>query len=877
MDVELIAVEDANIGNTAIADDEDAELNSRDMNTDGNSMAQDEDEDTEPHLGMEFDSEDAAKTFYDEYARHVGFSTRFRQCKRSKSGGAVNAREFMCTRDGLKRRTGDNCDAMLRIELKDQNKWVVTKFMKEHSHSTVSPSKVHYLRPRRLFAGAGKVMEESEQGVGIVPSGVMYVSMDGNYSQTNHGARSASPAESNLKNTGPVSYAAKPTSLRRTLGRDAQNLLDYFKKMQAENPGFYYAIQLDDDNRMANVFWADARSRSAYSHFGDTVTLDTVYKVNHYKVPFVPFTGINHHGQTVLFGCALLLDESEVTFTWLFKTFLAAMRDQAPVSVITNQVKVIQAALKQVFPKTRHCINKWDVLREGQQRLAHICRAHINFQVELYNCINLTETVEEFELSWDSILDKYDLRRNDWLQSLYKVREQWVPVYFRNSFFAAISPNQGFQSSFFDGYVNQQTTLPMFFRQYERALEHSFEKEIEADFDTICTMPVLRTPSPMEKQAANLYTRKIFAKFQDELVETFVYTANRIEGNGSISTYRVAKFEDDRKAYIVTLNGPEMRANCSCQMFEYSGILCRHILTVFTVTNVLTLPSHYILKRWTRNAKCGVGSDERIDQLQSQESLISRYNNLCREAIKYADEGATAPETFNVAMGALREGVKKVAAVKKNVAKVAPPSKQVSGVSSDDRRTSTSASDMTPLLWPRQDEITRHFNLNDTSIPTQSVADLNFPHLAPVSVQRDDGHSDKMVVLPCLKSMTWAMENKNSTPANRVAILNLKLQDYSRATLGESEVKFQLSRVNLEPMLRSMAYMSEQLSTPGNRVAVVNLKLQDTETTSGESEVKFQVSRDTLGAMLRSMSYIREQLLNVAELQSETPSKKQRK
>jgi hypothetical protein len=39
-------------------------------------------------------------------------------------------------------------------------------------------------------------------------------------------------------------------------------------------------------------------------------------------------------------------------------------------------------------------------------------------------------------------------------------------------------------------------------------------------------------------------------------------------------------------------------------------------------------------------------------------------------------------------------------------------------------------------------------------------------------------------------------------------------------------------------------------------------QLQDTETTTGESEVKFQVSRDTLGAMLRSMAYIREQLSN---------------
>ncbi|KAL3518763.1 hypothetical protein ACH5RR_021352, partial [Cinchona calisaya] len=133
------------------------------------------------------------------------------------------------------------------------------------------------------------------------------------------------------------------------------------------------------------------------------------------------------------------------------------------------------------------------------------------------------------------------------------------------------------------------------------------------------------------------------------------------------------------------------------------------------------------------------------------------------------------------------------------------------------------------------------------------------------------------IVLPYLKSMTWVMENKNSLPANRVAVINLKLQDYSRTSTGEAEVKFHLSRVTLEPMLRSMAYISEQLSTPANKVAVINLKLQDTETTSGESEVKFQVSRDTLGAMLRSMAYIREQLSSEVEPLQQIPSKKRRK
>ncbi|OVA18881.1 FAR1 DNA binding domain [Macleaya cordata] len=560
MDVEVINVEEEN---RAAANAPNAEAcEGGDERTTENSLekdlpSQDDDEIGEPHVGMEFESEDAAKMFYDAYARQVGFSTRIGQCIRSEPDGTVTDREFACSKESLKRKNADSCcSAMLKIERKDPNKWVATKFVKEHNHSTMTPSKVHQLRSRRHFAGAAKNISETYQ-VGLDPGGAMYVPTDGNHAfvGANHSVRNVPPVEQNraVRNSGPI------------------------------------------------------------------------------LIRFAP-------------------------------------------------------------------------------------------------------------------------RR----------------------------------------------------------------------------------------------------------------------------TYRVAKFEDDHKSYTVTLNVPEMRACCSCQMFEFSGILCRHVLTVFTVTNVLTLPSHYILKRWTRNAKSWVGSDEHGGEVQGEESLTIRYNSLCQEAIKYAEEGAIATETYNVAMGALREGGKKVSVVKKDIARVPRPSSQISGSNQEDNNRKM-PSDMSPSLWPRQEEENRRFNLNDARAPTSSVTDLNLPHMAPVSLHRDDGlpDPDNMVVLPCLKSMTWVMENKTSAPANRVAVINLKLQDYSKAPSGESEVKFQLSSVTLEPMLRSMAYISEQLSTPANRVAVINLKLQDSETTSGESEVKFQVSRDTLGAMLRSMAYIREQLANVAEPQSE-PSKKQR-
>ncbi|GAA0164987.1 hypothetical protein LIER_20500 [Lithospermum erythrorhizon] len=669
MDVEVIDVREVTVAHPGgVSDGVENELNKHgEATVSGTFTARSENGIPEPRVGMEFDSVLAAKNFYDDYAKRMGFSTRIGDF--SCSSGDLGVREFSCAKDGGKGRANSNCRAMVRVECKANGKWAVTKFVKEHNHSSTGRNKLHYLKPRRHFAGSTKPVSETYQGV--VPSGVMYVSVEGGSVPpgTNIGVKISHPVDTTENNS---------------------------------------------------------RSRTAYSYFGDAVIFDAMYRVNQYAVPFAPFTGVNHHGQTILFACALLLDESDTSFVWLFKTFLACMHDQAPVSITTDQDKSIEAAIPKVLPKTRHYINKWHVLQEGQQKMA--------------------PTIEEFESSWNSILKKYDLLRNEWLQSIYNTRRQWVPAYFRDSFFAAISPEQEFPSWFFNGYVDQQATLPLFFMQYERALENSFEKEIEADFDTI---------------------------------------SNRIDDDGYTSTFSVVKFEDDQTAYIVSFNVLEMKANCSCQMFEYSGIVCRHVLTVFTVTNILTLPSHYILKRWTKNAKSGSGSLEGPGELHGSESLITQYNHLCREAIICAEEGAISPETYNVALNALREVGKKLAAANKSVARAPATCVHNNVIRYDNQMSPSPATNVTPLLWPQQDEMAQCFNLNDISTPAQLFSDLNLPRTPLVCLHRHDDHSDNMRILPCLKSMTWSMEHKTLTPANRVALITLKLRNlYVSASLS---------------------------------------------------------------------------------------------
>ena len=78
-------------------------------------------------------------------------------------------------------------------------------------------------------------------------------------------------------------------------GIDAQNILGFFKVMQASDPAFYHAVQVDEEDRPSSVIWVDTRSRIAYDYFSDVVAVDSTHQANQCMMPFAPFTGVNHH------------------------------------------------------------------------------------------------------------------------------------------------------------------------------------------------------------------------------------------------------------------------------------------------------------------------------------------------------------------------------------------------------------------------------------------------------------------------------------------------------------------------------------------------------------------------------------------------------
>ncbi|KAL4598854.1 hypothetical protein ACB092_11G087100 [Castanea dentata] len=585
----------------------------------------------EPHNGLEFETKEAAYSFYREYARSVGFGITIKASRRSKKSGKFIDIKIACSRFGSKRVSSStvqprpclktDCKAGMHMKRTPEEKWVVHSFIKEHNHD-------------------------------ICPLD-FYNSIRGHNKQ-------------------PGIVACQKKGLQLALDEgDVQVMLDNFMYMQDDNPNFFYSIDFDHEKRLRSVFWVDAKGRHDYINFSDVVFFDTFYVRNKYKVPLVPIIGVNHHFQYILLGCALIGEETTLTFVWLMRTWLKAVGSQAPRVVITDQDKFLKEAVADVFPDTRHCFCLWHILRRIFENLGGIINENEKFMAKFNKCIYRSWTDEQFEKRWWKMVDKFELKEDEWFHSLYEDRNKWVPTYMRDSFFAGLSTTERSESitSFFDRYICRKTPFKEFIEQYRTFLEDRYYMEAEADFETCHKQPALRSPSPFEKQMSRVYTDAVFKKFQFEVLGVVsCHSQEEGEDNGTV-IYRVDDFEE-RQNFVVAWNKAELDICCLCHSFEYRGFLCRHAILVLQNCGLPNIPSHYILKRWTKDAKVRQPTSQISNGLHYR---VLRFNDLCKRAMRLVEEGSLSEETYSIAFQALEEVLKHCVGVNNSVRSVLEP------------------------------------------------------------------------------------------------------------------------------------------------------------------------------------------------------------
>jgi zinc finger SWIM domain-containing protein 3 len=293
---------------------------------------------------------------------------------------------------------------------------------------------------------------------------------------------------------------------------EAGSILSYFLKKAAENPSFYSAMQLDCDEKITNMCWADAKMLIDYAHFGDVITFDTTFGTNKDCRPLGVFVGFNQLGKMVVFGAALLYDEIESYFKWLFETFLEADKQKYTRTIYTDQDMAMKNAISMVFSESWHGLCTFHIMQNVVKHLARMGRDESSALAELSACMD----VKTFEETFSSLRTK--VTNDTWLGGLYQQKEKWAECYMMNIFTLGMRSTQLSESLNKDmkDVLKCDLDIAKFFTHFERVVASKRAKELDAEYNSRKKLPRIQMNTPILIQARNMYTTCIFEAFQTE-------------------------------------------------------------------------------------------------------------------------------------------------------------------------------------------------------------------------------------------------------------------------------------------------------------------------------------------------------------------------
>ncbi|XP_051211509.1 protein FAR1-RELATED SEQUENCE 5-like [Lolium perenne] len=311
------------------------------------------------------------------------------------------------------------------------------------------------------------------------------------------------------------------------------------------------------------------------------------------------------------------------------------MGGKCPKSIITDQDRGMASAIPTIFKDATHRCCLFHVKKNIDDKGGPVFQANEGLYEEMQDIIDKSLTVHEFETLWQAMITEYKVGHIKIFQDIWKSRQKWVPVYFKNKFFPFIQTtarSEGTNALFKKG-VGPQFSMTSFLREYQRIMDTMHANEDELDHNVVnkrVKEKKFLTEYYIERQAHELYNISIFRKFQ-RILNDVTRLQIREDEKGKIYWVFQAKNypikEHRHRDYLVQVNLQNQDYSCICCKFDKDGLLCSHILKVMLQLQIDKIPEKYIIDRWRKRQK-------KLFNLpappENEDNIVLRFNVLSR-------------------------------------------------------------------------------------------------------------------------------------------------------------------------------------------------------------------------------------------------------
>lgn len=106
----------------------------------------------------------------------------------------------------------------------------------------------------------------------------------------------------------------------------------------------------------------------------------------------------------------------------------------------------------------------------------------------------------------------------------------------------------------------------------------------------------LRTLLPLEEQVSGIFMKFSFKKFEEQFERATLYKVLKL----TQVTFKVKYYKHSHTQNHVVIWENDV-GSCSCKNFEFRGIICRHILSVFLYEDCFRISVTYLPLHWCRD------------------------------------------------------------------------------------------------------------------------------------------------------------------------------------------------------------------------------------------------------------------------------------
>jgi zinc finger SWIM domain-containing protein 3 len=631
--------------------------------------------------GVEFKTADEVDQFYAYYSLAIGFSVRKHKSDKN-SEAKIRRIILVCSRQGQRqshapkkqkysteknndpeghgcpsnsrkhappsrRVTRCNCQARLSVLLcKSTGVYYATDFVTEHNHNLVRREHVRFLRSHRSVMDHDIAQVSSMRKVSISTCQA--------YELLVHQAGGYDFVGFTLKDL----YNHLDSGRREILlDGDAQASISFMNLKALRDPHFYCFFCVDQQGRLANMFWRDSQSLIDYNRFGDVLIMDTTYKTNIYAKPLAVFVGVNNHRATVLFGCALLIDETEETYKWVVSSFLTAMNGKKPISVITDGDEAMRNAVSYLIPDAKQRLCSWHISKNVCSNIHNI-----DVQKDFFHLIYAGLTVTEWEAAWHYMVVMNSLENNKWVASMYNKRDKWAEAFFRDNFFAGICSTQRCERMHrnLKGGLGRTMRLCDVLPRVDKTIARMRDRVLEDDCRSINSDPVIGSHLRcMQEQIAEIFTHDIFLLMKDQIrfeSKFVIYDRYDNQQDSTGSRIYLSQYNKPERRWVVSYNNnnpSNALLKCSCNLFESDGIPCCHIFAVMKSLMITTFPKSLVKRRWTKDVSLTTNLPT-TGGFPDNSVRVARYGEMMAECSQLCFAASFSDEGYEATVDALR-------------------------------------------------------------------------------------------------------------------------------------------------------------------------------------------------------------------------------